>query len=165
MKDPRKTILISGIICLVIAILASVNIYLDIVRSLPIYLIVYDAISIIISFGIGIYMIVVSRLDLEKLIKQQKVFLVLTFIAIFGSFITFLITFYTNFVLSSFLQYRVIYRKQANTDVIDIENVTIQDKADYLAKEIAKLEKKKEKGEISEEEFLKLKSELINKFL
>lgn len=40
MKDPRKTILISGIICLVIAILASVNIYLDIVRSLPIYLIV-----------------------------------------------------------------------------------------------------------------------------
>lgn len=110
-------------------------------------------------------MIVVSRLDLEKLIKQQKVFLVLTFIAIFGSFITFLITFYTNFVLSSFLRYRVIYRKQANTDVIDIENATIQDKADYLAKEIAKLEKKKEKGEISEEEFLKLKSELINKFL
>ena len=60
----------------------------------------------------------------------------------------------------------MIYKEKVSSfgNVIDTE-ATIEDKADFLSKEIKKLEKSRDKGEISEEEFLKLKSDLINKFL
>ena len=166
MKDPRKTILISGIISLILAVFSIAIVYLDLITNFSWIILIYDIISITISFVVGIYMIVISRFDFEKLAKQQKSFLAFTFIAIFGNFITWIITFYSYFALSNFLKYKMLYKEKVslNKDIIDVE-ATIEDKAEFLSKEIEKLEKSKKKGEISEEEFLKLKSDLINKFL
>ena len=166
MKDPRKTILISGIISLILAVLSIAIVYLDLITNFSWIILIYDIISITILFVVGIYMIVISKFDFEKLAKQQKIFLTFTFIAIFGNFITWIITFYSYFALSNFLKYKMLYKEKVslNKDIIDVE-ATIEDKAEFLSKEIEKLEKSKKKGEISEEEFLKLKSDLINKFL
>ena len=166
MKDPRKTILISGIISLIAGGLNMIFAYLDLSQNFSSIILIFDIVSISISLIVGIYMIIVSKFDLEKLAKQQKIFLAFTFIAIFGSFITWILTFYSYFALSNCLKYKMLYKEEVslNKDIIDVE-ATIEDKAEFLSKEIEKLEKSKKKGEISEEEFLKLKSDLINKFL
>ena len=166
MKDPRKTILISGIISLIAGGLNMIFAYLDLSQNFSSIILIFDIVSISISLIVGIYMIIVSKFDLEKLAKQQKIFLALTFIAIFGSFITWILTFYSYFALSNFFRYKMIYKEKLTPfgNVIDAE-ATIEDKAEFLSKEIKKLEKSRDKGEISEEEFLKLKSDLINKFL
>ena len=119
-----------------------------------------------ISIFIGIYLITVSNFNIDRLKKQQKLFLIITFIAIFGSFLTWLVTFYSYFIYSNYIKYILIIKEKHNKEsVINITDCSIEDKAEYLAKEISKLEKQKNKGEISEEKFLKLKSDLINKFL
>lgn len=166
MKNPKKTLLISGIVCLVAGILATVNIYFDIVKNFSILIVIYDALSIAISIFIGIYLITVSNFNIDRLKKQKKLFLIITFIAIFGSFLTWLVTFYSYFIYSNYIKYILIIKEKHNKEsVINITDCSIEDKTEYLAKEISKLEKQKNKGKISEEEFLKLKSDLINKFL
>ena len=104
MKNPKKTLLISGIVCLVAGILATVNIYFDIVKNFSILIVIYDALSIAISIFIGIYLITVSNFNIDRLKKQQKLFLIITFIAIFGSFLTWLVTFYSYFIYSNYIK-------------------------------------------------------------
>ncbi len=73
MKDPRKTILISGIISLIAGGLNMIFAYLDLSQSFSSIILIFDIVSISISLIVGIYMIVVSKFDLEKLAKQQKI--------------------------------------------------------------------------------------------
>ncbi len=86
MKDPRKTILISGIISLILAVLSIAIVYLDLITNFSWIILIYDIISITISFVVGIYMIVISKFDFEKLAKQQKIFFNIYFHSNFWQF-------------------------------------------------------------------------------
>ena len=173
MKDVKKTLKISGIVCICAALISVLDILLDIyIYDSNWLMIVVDSLLLVLSIVTGaIYLLYKNKSD-EYIFKHKGVFTTLMLVNILNNIIVWAMSFYVQIVVNNCQRTKFFTSvKYTNTvddrDTIIIEpsDYEITSKVDLLSDEIGKLERLKKKGAITEEEFLVLKKELIEKFL
>ncbi len=171
MKDSRKTLLISGIICLVSGLLSVLQLCLDIFGGqLIVYSVVLDSISVVLSITTGTIFLCVMNKGTDWLTDHRMLFVVLMFVNILNGIIVWLVAFWVEIVITE--QYRIKLFNQNFKQHDENGDITLHDndyeitsKVDYIKSEIEKLDELKRKNMITEEEYNRLREEVINKNL
>ena len=129
---------------------------------------VYAALSII----TGIIFLIMQNKTLKQIVDKKAMFVTLLILNIFNNLIVWAMAFWVELLVSRYsrvstFSYNHIGEqsvpKQENEVVLDKDDYEIKSKVDLLTEEIEKLNKLKESGAITEEEYKKLKEDLLNK--
>lgn len=170
MKDSRKTLMISGIICLVSSMLSVMTLWFDLLaKELVVYSIVLDSLAIVLSITTGVIYLCVMNKGNDWLVDHRMLFVVLMFLNIVNGLIVWLVSFWVEIVITE--QYRIKFFNQSNKpgqegDITLHDNdYEITSKVDYIKSEIEKLDELKRKHMITEEEYNRLREDIINKNL
>lgn len=170
MKNTKKTLLISGIICLISGALSILTLCLAIAeKQVGTYDIVMDCIYVAMSLITGCTYLCVMNKGNDWLTKHRMLFVVIMFLNIFNGLVPWLVSFWVEIVITE--QYRIKMFNQ-NFKTAQEGDITLHDndyeitsKVDYIKAELEKLEEMKRKNVISEEEYNRLRDEVINKNL
>lgn len=170
MNNAKKTLLISGIICLISGLFSVLALLMDVFETqIQVYAVVLDSLNVALSLTTGIIYLCVMGKGTDWLTKNRMLFVVLMFVNILNGLIVWLVSFWVEIVITE--QYRI---KMFNQSVKQDENgdITLHDndyeitsKVDYIKSEIEKLDELKRKNMITEEEYNRLRQEVINKNL
>lgn len=171
MKDSKKTLMISGIICLVSGLLSVIMLCLELTaKEIVAYNVVLDSLSVALSLTTGIVYLCVMNKGTDWLTKNRMLFVVLMFVNIVNGIIPWLVSFWVEIVITE--QYRIKMFNQSIKQHEDNGDITLHDndyeitsKVDYIKSEIEKLDELKRKNMITEEEYERLREEVINKNL
>lgn len=171
MKDSKKTLLISGIICLVSGLFDILALCLAIFDLQPdTYTIVINALYVILSITTGIIYLCVMSKSTDWLVKNRMLFVVLMFLNIINGLVVWLVSFWVEIVITE--QYRIKLFNQNMNKPNDNGDIALHDndyeitsKVDFIKSEIEKLDEMKRKNQITEEEYNSLREEIINKNL
>lgn len=109
---------------------------------------------------------------LKQIVDKKAMFVTLLILNIFNNLIVWAMAFWVELLVSRYsrvstFSYNHIGEqsvpKQEDEVVLDKDDYEIKSKVDLLTEEIEKLNKLKESGAITEEEYKKLKEDLLNK--
>ncbi len=173
MKIKNKTLLTTGILCLVGLLINALDIYLDFtVYSGNIFYIVLDSFACAISLATGITFIVMSTKSIEFLTKNLWVLALFTFLNIFNNIIIWLITLWAQFSVSSAVRRNYIeqsmrmYKKADDGSIVlDKDMYKVTKMAHDLGEELDELERQREKNEVSESEYAEKREEIIKRYI
>jgi len=175
MKSVKKTLTIAWILCILACVFAVYNV-VDVVRANEGKLYLFYAIfQLCLSVATTIIYFVYSLKKETDILKNIKMFYTICFINIFNNIICWAITFWVEIVMGRTIA-RVRMRtfnqpikedEKLDNNVFDIkqEDYQIKETADVLSKKLEELDTKLKNNEISLEEYEKLKTEAINKYM
>lgn len=173
MKQLRKALLIAGIVCVGSAMFSFAQLFSDIFYfQAKTYYIVLDGVYAALSIITGIIFLIMRNKTLKQIVDKKAMFVTLLVLNIFNNLIVWAMAFWVELLVSRYsrvstFSYNHIGEqsvpKQENEVVLDKDDYEIKSKVDMLTEEIEKLNKLKESGAITEEEYKKLKEDLLNK--
>ncbi len=170
MKDSKKTLLISGIICLVSGALSVLTLVMAVcAKEIGVTDIVINSLCIALSFVTGISYLCVMNKGNDWLTDHRMLFIILMFLNIINGIIPWLVSFWVEIVITE--QYRIRlfnqnFKPGQEGDITLHDNdYEISSKVDYIKSEIEKLDEMKRKNQITEEEYNRLRQDIINKNL
>lgn len=173
MKQLRKALLIAGIVCVGSAMFSFAQLFSDIFYfQAKTYYIVLDGVYAVLSIITGIIFLIMRNKTLKQIVDKKAMFVTLLVLNIFNNLIVWAMAFWVELLVSRYsrvstFSYNHIGEqsvpKQENEVVLDKDDYEIKSKVDLLTEEIEKLNKLKESGAITEEEYKKLKEDLLNK--
>ena len=171
MKNSKKTLLISGIICLVSGLFSVLSLCLAIFDLEPdTYTIVIYSLYVALSITTGLIYLCVMNKPTDWLVKNRMLFVVLMFVNIINGLVVWLVSFWVEIVITE--QYRIkLFNQNANKQnengdiTLHDNDYEITSKVDFIKSEIEKLDEMKRKNQITEEEYNRLREEVINKNL
>ena len=173
MKQLRKALLIAGIVCVGSAMFSFAQLFSDIFYfQAKTYYIVLDGVYAALSIITGIIFLIMQNKTLKQIADKKAMFVMLLILNIFNNLIVWAMAFWVELLVSRYsrvstFSYNHIGEqsvpKQENEVVLDKDDYEIKSKVDLLTEEIEKLNKLKESGAITEEEYKKLKEDLLNK--
>ena len=173
MKQLRKALLIAGIVCVGSAMFSFAQLFSDIFYfQAKTYYIVLDGVYAALSIITGIIFLIMQNKTLKQIVDKKAMFVTLLILNIFNNLIVWAMAFWVELLVSRYsrvstFSYNHIGEqsvpKQENEVVLDKDEYEIKSKVDLLTEEIEKLNKLKESGAITEEEYKKLKEDLLNK--
>lgn len=173
MKQLRKALLIAGIVCVGSAMFSFAQLFSDIFYfQAKTYYIVLDGVYAALSIITGIIFLIMRNKTLKQIVDKKAMFVTLLILNIFNNLIVWAMAFWVELLVSRYskvstFSYNHIGEqsvpKQENEVVLDKDDYEIKSKVDLLTEEIEKLNKLKENGAITEEEYKKLKEDLLNK--
>lgn len=173
MKQLRKALLIAGIVCVGSAMFSFAQLFSDIFYfQAKTYYIVLDGVYAALSIITGIIFLIMRNKTLKQIVDKKAMFVTLLILNIFNNLIVWAMSFWVELLVSRYskvstFSYNHIGEqsvpKQENEVVLDKDDYEIKSKVDLLTEEIEKLNKLKESGAITEEEYKKLKEDLLNK--
>ncbi len=173
MKQLRKALLIAGIVCVGSAMFSFAQLFSDIFYfQAKTYYIVLDGVYAALSIITGIIFLIMQNKTLKQIVDKKAMFVTLLILNIFNNLIVWAMVFWVELLVSRYskvstFSYNHIGEqsvpKQENEVVLDKDDYEIKSKVDMLTEEIEKLNKLKESGAITEEEYKKLKEDLLNK--
>lgn len=173
MKQLRKALLIAGIVCVGSAMFSFAQLFSDIFYfQAKTYYIVLDGVYAALSIITGIIFLIMQNKTLKQIVDKKAMFVTLLILNIFNNLIVWAMAFWVELLVSRYskvstFSYNHIGEqsvpKQENEVVLDKDDYEIKSKVDLLTEEIEKLNKLKESGAITEEEYKKLKEDLLNK--
>lgn len=173
MKQLRKALLIAGIVCVGSAMFSFAQLFSDIFYfQAKTYYIVFDGVYAALSIITGIIFLIMRNKTLKQIVDKKAMFVTLLILNIFNNLIVWAMAFWVELLVSRYskvstFSYNHIGEqsvpKQENEVVLDKDDYEIKSKVDLLTEEIEKLNKLKESGAITEEEYKKLKEDLLNK--
>ncbi len=173
MKQLRKALLIAGIVCVGSAMFSFAQLFSDIFYfQAKTYYIVLDGVYAALSIITGIIFLIMQNKTLKQIVDKKAMFVTLLILNIFNNLIVWAMAFWVELLVSRYskvstFSYNHIGEqsvpKQENEVVLDKDDYEIKSKVDMLTEEIEKLTKLKESGAITEEEYKKLKEDLLNK--
>lgn len=173
MKQLRKALLIAGIVCVGSAMFSFTQLFSDIFYfQAKTYYIVLDGVYAALSIITGIIFLIMQNKTLKQIVDKKAMFVTLLILNIFNNLIVWAMAFWVELLVSRYsrvstFSYNHIGEqsvpKQENEVVLDKDDYEIKSKVDLLTEEIEKLNKLKESGAITEEEYKKLKEDLLNK--
>ncbi len=173
MKIKNKTLLITGILCLVGLLLNILDIYLDVkIYSSNIIYIIGNSVAGAISIASGIFLIIMSTKSDEYVAKRANIFFIFSLINIFNNIVVWGIVLWAQFAVSARIR-KIAYRDftkstRENSDgsiVLNKEDYEITQLTNDLTEELNKLDKKRTDGEISEDEYNTKREEIIKKYI
>ncbi len=173
MKQLRKALLIAGIVCVGSAMFSFAQLFSDIFYfQAKTYYIVLDGVYAALSIITGIIFLIMRNKTLKQIVDKKAMFVTLLVLNIFNNLIVWAMAFWVELLVSRYsrvstFSYNHIGEqsvpKQENEVVLDKDDYEIKSKVDLLTEEIEKINKLKESGAITEEEYKKLKEDLLNK--
>lgn len=173
MKQLRKALLIAGIVCVGSAMFSFAQLFSDIFYfQAKTYYIVLDGVYAALSIITGIIFLIMQNKTLKQIVDKKAMFVTLLILNIFNNLIVWAMAFWVELLVSRYsrvstFSYNHIGEqsvpKQENEVVLDKDDYEIKSKVDLLTEKIEKLNKLKESGAITEEEYKKLKEDLLNK--
>lgn len=173
MKQLRKALLIAGIVCVGSAMFSFAQLFSDIFYfQAKTYYIVLDGVYAALSIITGIIFLIMQNKTFKQIVDKKAMFVTLLILNIFNNLIVWAMAFWVELLVSRYsrvstFSYNHIGEqsvpKQENEVVLDKDDYEIKSKLDLLTEEIEKLNKLKESGAITEEEYKKLKEDLLNK--
>ena len=173
MKQLRNALLIAGIVCVGSAMFSFAQLFSDIFYfQAKTYYIVLDGVYAALSIITGIIFLIMQNKTLKQIVDKKAMFVTLLILNIFNNLIVWAMAFWVELLVSRYsrvstFSYNHIGEqsvpKQENEVVLDKDDYEIKSKVDLLTEEIEKLNKLKESGAITEEEYKKLKEDLLNK--
>lgn len=173
MKQLRKALLIAGIVCVGSAMFSFAQLFSDIFYfQAKTYYIVLDGVYAALSIITGIIFLIMRNKTLKQIVDKKAMIVTLLILNIFNNLIVWAMAFWVELLVSRYskvstFSYNHIGEqsvpKQENEVVLDKDDYEIKSKVDLLTEEIEKLNKLKESGAITEEEYKKLKEDLLNK--
>lgn len=173
MKQLRKALLIAGIVCVGSAMFSFAQLFSDIFYfQAKTYYIVLDGVYAALSIITGIIFLIMRNKTLKQIVDKKAMFVMLLVLNIFNNLIVWAMAFWVELLVSRYsrvstFSYNHIGEqsvpKQENEVVLDKDDYEIKSKVDLLTEEIEKINKLKESGAITEEEYKKLKEDLLNK--
>lgn len=173
MKQLRKALLIAGIVCVGSAMFSFAQLFSDIFYfQAKTYYIVLDGVYAALSIITGIIFLIMQNKTLKQIVDKKAMFVTLLILNIFNNLIVWAMAFWVELLVSRYsrvstFSYNHIGEqsvpKQEDEVVLDKDDYEIKSKVDLLTEEIEKLNKLKESGAITEEEYKKLKEDLLNK--
>lgn len=173
MKQLRKALLIAGIVCVGSAMFSFAQLFSDIFYfQAKTYYIVLDGVYAALSIITGIIFLIMRNKTLKQIVDKKTMFVTLLVLNIFNNLIVWAMAFWVELLVSRYsrvstFSYNHIGEqsvpKQENEVVLDKDDYEIKSKVDLLTEEIEKINKLKESGAITEEEYKKLKEDLLNK--
>ncbi len=171
----KKTLKISGILCLVASIFNIVTLVIDILSpEFSIYIIVIDSLSVLLSVITGIvYLLSLKKTD-EQIIKRNGLYFALLILNIFNSLIVWFISFWVSMAVNNAnLEKNAVYLngnenlgkdtqgENSNTN-ISRENLEISRNVMRLTERLNELEELKKSKQITEEEYESLRKKLLD---
>lgn len=173
MKQLRKALLIAGIVCVGSAMFSFAQLFSDIFYfQAKTYYIVLDGVYAALSIITGIIFLIMQNKTLKQIVDKKAMFVTLLILNIFNNLIVWAMAFWVELLVSRYSRVSTFgynhigeqsVPKQENEVVLDKDDYEIKSKVDLLTEEIEKLNKLKESGAITEEEYKKLKEDLLNK--
>ncbi len=173
MKIKNKTLLITGILCLVGILINILDIYLDIkLYSSNLFYLIMDSISCCISLASGIFLIVMAMKSDEYVAKRANIFFIFSLINILNNIIVWAIVLWAQFAVSArirkhaFESYTRAFRQENDGSItLEKDEYEITRLTENLTEELNALNKKKEDGTIDEREYNKQREEIIKKYI
>ena len=175
MKELKKALFVAGIVCVVSSMFSFAQLFSDIFYfNAATYYVVLDGIYAALSMTTGIIFLVMRNKSLKEIVEKKSMFITLLVLNIFNSLIVWAMAFWVELLVSRYsrvskFDYNHVGEqntpKQENDVVLDKDDYEIKSKVDMLTDEIEKLNRLKESGAITEEEYKKLKEDLLNKSL
>ena len=178
MKQLRKALLIAGIVCVGSSMFSFAQLFSDIFYfQAKTYYIVLDGVYAALSIITGIIFLIMQNKTLKQIVDKKAMFVTLLILNIFNNLIVWAMAFWVELLVSRYsrvstFSYNHVGEQntkqeqnvgQDNEVVLDKDEYEIKSKVDLLTEEIEKLNKLKESGAITEEEYKKLKEDLLNK--
>lgn len=178
MKEIKKALFVAGIVCLVSSMFSFAQLFSDIFYfNVATYYIVMDAIYCALSVTTGTIFLVMRNKSLKDIVAKRGMFITLLVLNIFNNLIVWAMAFWVELLVSRYsrvstFSYNHVGEQntkqeqnvgQDNEVVLDKDEYEIKNKVDMITEELEKLSKLKESGVITEEEYKKLKQDLLNK--
>ena len=175
MKEIKKALFVAGIVCVVSSMFSFAQLFSDIFYfNAETYYVVLDGVYAALSMTTGIIFLVMRSKSLKDIVEKRGMFITLLVLNIFNNLIVWAMAFWVELLVSRYsrvsnFDYNHVGEQntkvQENEVVLDKDDYEIKSKVDMLTEEIEKLTKLKESGAITEEEYKKLKEDLLNKSL
>lgn len=175
MKELKRALFIAGIVCIVSSMFSFAQLFSDLFYfNVQTYYVVLDGIYAAFSLTTGIIFLVMKDKPLKTIVEKKSMFITLLVLNIFNSLIVWAMSFWVELLVSRYskvsnFDYNHTTEgnapKQENEVVLDKDDYEIKSKVDMLTEEIEKLNRLKESGAITEEEYKKLKQDLLNNSL
>lgn len=175
MKEIKKALFVAGIVCVVSSMFSFAQLFSDIFYfNAATYYVVLDGVYAALSMTTGIIFLVMRSKSLKDIVEKRGMFITLLVLNIFNNLIVWAMAFWVELLVSRYskvsnFDYNHVGEQntkvQENEVVLDKDDYEIKSKVDMLTEEIEKLTKLKESGAITEEEYKKLKEDLLNKSL
>lgn len=175
MKEIKKALFVAGIVCVVSSMFSFAQLFSDIFYfNAATYYVVLDGVYAALSITTGIIFLVMRSKSLKDIVEKRGMFITLLVLNIFNNLIVWAMAFWVELLVSRYsrvsnFDYNHVGEQntkvQENEVVLDKDDYEIKSKVDMLTEEIEKLTKLKEIGAITEEEYKKLKEDLLNKSL
>ena len=175
MKEIKKALFVAGIVCVVSSMFSFAQLFSDIFYfNAATYYVVLDGVYAALSITTGIIFLVMRSKSLKEIVEKRGMFITLLVLNIFNNLIVWAMAFWVELLVSRYsrvsnFDYNHVGEQntkvQENEVVLDKDDYEIKSKVDMLTEEIEKLTKLKESGAITEEEYKKLKEDLLNKSL
>ena len=171
----KKTLKISGILCLVASIFNIVTLVIDILSpEFSIYIIVIDSLSVLLSVITGIVYLLSLKKTEEQIIKRNGLYFALLILNIFNSLIVWFISFWVSMAVNNAnLEKNAVYLngkenlgkdtqgENSNTN-ISRENLEVSRNVMRLTERLNELEELKKSKQITEEEYESLRKKLLD---
>ena len=171
----KKTLKISGILCLVASIFNIVTLVIDILSpEFSIYIIVIDSLSVLLSVITGIVYLLSLKKTEEQIIKRNGLYFALLILNIFNSLIVWFISFWVSMVVNNAnLEKNAVYlngkenlgkdtQGENSSTNISRENLEISRNVMRLTERLNELEELKKSKQITEEEYESLRKKLLD---
>lgn len=172
----KKTLKISGILCLVASIFNIVTLVIDILSpEFSIYIIVIDSLSVLLSVITGIVYLLSLKKTEEQIIKRNGLYFALLILNIFNSLIVWLISFWVSMAVNNAnLEKNAVYlngnenlskedtQGENSSTNISRENLEVSRNVMRLTERLNELEELKKSKQITEEEYESLRKKLLD---
>lgn len=184
MRDLKKSLRVSGIVILVCIIFNIGLILSDIFTGeFSLYYIIIDSISIILTLYTGITYIYLSRKERGYILTKRKLFFYVSLLNIFNNVIIWGITVYVNVSVNNHIRakaFQSIFNNKSpvyvhpeeqatytpnESNTVEIINPDIDEMKNRLKSRLDELSDMKQKGIITEEEYLDLRNKAIKEFI
>lgn len=179
MKQIKKALFVAGIVCIVASMFSFAQLFSDLFYlHESTYYVVMDGIYATLSVVTGIIFLIMRNKSLKQIVDKKAMFITLLVLNIFNNLIVWAMAFWVELLVSRYsrvsnFDYNHVgaqtgethTEQNSNEIVLDRDEYEIKSKVDMLTEEIEKLKNLKDAGIITEEEFQKLKQDLINKSL
>ena len=171
MKNLKKTLMIAGILSMVFSLFNVATLLLDIfVYKFFLFDVIYDSVCIVLSIATGIVYFVYMSKGNEEILKHKNVFLTLSIINIFNGLLIWIVAFWVEIAVNQyarniFFQNTIKFDSQEENEVASDGDYVVTDSSDVVSTKLEELKKLFEKNLITEEEYNKMRKEIIEKYL
>ncbi len=178
MKKIKRTLMISGILCLVAALLSVTSLLLDILYfEFSAFDVAMTSIELALSLATGITYLIMMNFEYEKLAKYNMIFTVFAISNIFNNLLVWIVAFWVEIAVNKYIRTKNFKDmlsgqnpifKENNYEseiVLDDDDYTVVGKKETLESKLAELKELHEKNLITDEEYEKLRHDVIEKYI